>query len=97
MQATNNGRDFSSISSSAKWILLMKGHTNIPYAKEAAALVEAPRPFVPNLQSADRSFWGRTLHFESRYYSIDALLHGQAVSNVLELSSGFSFRGLDLV
>lgn len=75
----------------------MKGHTNIPYAQEAAALVEAPRGFVPDIENKDRNFWGRTLHFESRYRSIDGLLEDQAVRNVLELSSGFSFRGLHMV
>ena len=32
-----------------------------------------------------------------RYWSIDQLLSELAISNILELSSGFSFRGLDTV
>jgi len=40
------------------------------------------------------TFWARTLHFENRYKSIDQLLADIPAKNILELSSGFSFRGL---
>lgn len=36
------------------------------------------------------------LHFEDRYWSIDQLMADLPITNYLELSSGFSFRGLDL-
>jgi O-methyltransferase involved in polyketide biosynthesis len=36
------------------------------------------------------------MHFESRYYSINQLLEDLTATNILEISSGFSFRGLDL-
>jgi hypothetical protein len=42
MEQTIINRDFSSVSPSAKWLLLMKGHTNIPYARETAELLEYP-------------------------------------------------------
>jgi O-methyltransferase involved in polyketide biosynthesis len=36
------------------------------------------------------------MHFESRYQSINQLLEELTATNILEISSGFSFRGLDL-
>jgi len=36
------------------------------------------------------------MHFENRYWTIDRLLQQTHAKNILELSSGFSFRGLDL-
>lgn len=75
----------------------MKGHTTIPFARQTAALIAHPSPFEPDFKRDDMRFWGRTFHFETRYRSIDKLLEGLPVDNVLELSAGFSFRGLDLV
>src|SRR5205809_6143800 len=97
MEQTGTGnRNFNTISPSAKWILLMKGHTNIPFARQTAELVEHPQKFFPDFNNNDLSFWGRTLHFESRYWSIDQLLEDSPIKNILELSAGFSFRGLHL-
>ena len=93
----SNNRDFSTISPSAKSLLLMKGHTNIPFARETAELIEYPKEFNPDYGRRDMTFWARTLHFESRYWSIDQLLSDLPVKNILELSSGFSFRGLDVI
>jgi hypothetical protein len=36
------------------------------------------------------------VHFENRYWSINRLLQQTDSTNILELSSGYSFRGLDL-
>jgi O-methyltransferase involved in polyketide biosynthesis len=36
------------------------------------------------------------MHFESRYWSIDQLLNQTESKNILELSSGYSVRGLDM-
>jgi O-methyltransferase involved in polyketide biosynthesis len=92
--------DPSSISPSAYSLLLMKSHTSIPYAREAAALSLAIRPAeTPGGEPADAhpvDYWTRVMHFESRYWSINQLLADQTPTNILELSSGFSFRGLDL-
>lgn len=84
-------KDYTSISPSAYALLMMKGHTDIPFAREAAALLENPGkdPDAAN-------YWITVMHFESRYQSIDQLLEDQPYSNILELSSGFSFRGLAL-
>jgi hypothetical protein len=95
-QGDAGNRNFNTISPSAKWILLLKGHTNIPFARETAELIELPEKFTTNFDNNDLSFWARTLHFEYRYRSIDHLLADIPIKNILELSSGFSFRGLDL-
>ena len=90
-------RDFSSVSPSAKQLLLLKGFTNIPFAKEAAQLMLSPKKYIADLDKMDFAFKARLMHFESRYRSIDDLLAGLRIQNILELSSGFSFRGLDLI
>src|SRR5882762_5084208 len=92
--------DFSSISPSAYALLVMKGDTTIPYAREAAALLKqaAGDKFkaTPNFGGNPVDYWTRVMHFESRYWSINQLLEDQPYPNILELSSGFSFRGLAL-
>ena len=96
--------DFNTISPSAYALLLMKSLTPIPYAREASALlptiepsaIEALGPDLLDPQQRTPSFWARALHFESRYFSVDQLLSDLTATNILELSSGFSFRGLAL-
>ena len=94
-QTKLTARDFSTISPSAKSLLLMKGYTNIPYARQTAELLKYPEKFTPDFDKKDFMFWARTLHFEDRYWSIDDLLRDLNLKNILELSSGFSFRGLE--
>jgi O-methyltransferase involved in polyketide biosynthesis len=89
-------KDYTSISPSAKSLLLMKSYTNIPYAKEVAALMQGPEVFGLDFENKDLFFWIRVMHFESRYWSIDQLLQGVEHKNILELSSGYSLRGLDM-
>jgi O-methyltransferase involved in polyketide biosynthesis len=88
-------KDFTSISPSAKSLLMMKGYTNIPYAKQMAALMQGPEIFDLSFDDKDFWFWMRVMHFESRYWSIDQLLRQTENKNLLELSSGYSMRGLD--
>jgi O-methyltransferase involved in polyketide biosynthesis len=88
-------RNFNTISPSAKWILYMKGHTGIPFARQTAELMEYTEKYVPDYNRRDLTFWARTVHFESRYWSIDQLLNKLSAKNILELSSGFSFRSLE--
>jgi len=96
MQQSNaNSKNFSTISPSAKWLLLLKGYTNIPFARKTAEMIISPEPYVPDFKKRDLRFWARTLHFELRYWSINQLLNGLKLKNVLELSSGYSFRGLE--
>ncbi len=88
-------RDFSSISPSARWLLLLKGYTSIPFAREAAEQLEYPEKYIPDFNRRDFTLWAGAYHFESRYRSIDQLLKDLPVHNILELSSGYSFRSLD--
>jgi hypothetical protein len=88
-------RDFSSISPSARWMLLVKGYTKIPFAREVAELLEFPNKYIPDFKKRDLTFWATTYHLETRYWSIEQLLQGLTVKNILELSSGYSFRSLD--
>jgi O-methyltransferase involved in polyketide biosynthesis len=87
-------RDFSSVSPSAKWMLLLKGYTNIPFAREVAELLEYPKKYIPDFKKRDYTFWASTLGLENRYWSIDQLLNDLTINNILELSSGYSFRSL---
>jgi len=97
MDKRQEGRDFSKISPSAKSLLMLKGLTRIPYAREAAELMSYPDKYHPDFENTDLAFWTRVVHFEARYWSIDQLFSDLDIHNVLELSSGFSFRGLSMV
>jgi O-methyltransferase involved in polyketide biosynthesis len=88
-------RDFSSISPTAKWLLLVKGYTNIPFAREVAELLEYPNKYIPDFKKRDYTLWASAIHLESRYWSIDQLLKDLTIKNILELSSGYSFRSLE--
>ena len=99
------------ISPSAYALLMMKSHTSIPYVREAAALAATPpdhlcpsdsgagpasTPLSSGIDIDPVDYWMRVMHFESRYWSINQLLEDLTATNILEISSGFSFRGLDL-
>jgi O-methyltransferase involved in polyketide biosynthesis len=88
-------KDFTSISPSAKWMILWKGHTNIPFAREVAELLEYPNQYIPDFRKRDFTFWASTLGLENRYWSINQLLNDLTIKNILELSSGYSFRSLE--
>jgi len=90
-------RNYNTISPSAEMLLMTKGYTNIPFAKEAAELYVYPEKYSVDLHDKDFTFWTRLAHFESRYWSIDQLLAEIEAKNILEISSGFSFRGLKAV
>lgn len=92
-----NERNYNTISPSARALLLMKGMTPIPYARQAAELISYPEQYIPDYSRTEFAFWARLTHFENRYWSIDQLLEELPVTNILELSSGFSFRGLNEV
>jgi O-methyltransferase involved in polyketide biosynthesis len=90
-------RNFDTISPSAKSLLLMKGYTKIPFARKAAELISYPAKYNPDFDKKDITFWSRVAHFENRYLSINQLLYELSISNILELSSGFSFRGFETI
>ena len=95
-QENVTNRNFNSISPSAKSLMLLKGHTNIPFARQTAELLVSPDKYIPDFKSQDLTRWARILHFENRYWSIDQLIEDLSIKNILELSSGFSFRGLEI-
>ncbi len=88
---------FDSISPSARSLLLTKAVTTIPFAREAVEMIWSenhPRFTQEELNSLQ--FILRCIHFETRYWSIDEALSKIGIKNILEFSSGFSFRGLSL-
>jgi O-methyltransferase involved in polyketide biosynthesis len=88
-------RDYSSISPSAKTLLLLKGFTDIPFIADAVELIWGSSAITAlDNRIRDEVFLKRLLHFELRYKSIDHLLETLGGHNILEISSGFSFRGL---
>jgi hypothetical protein len=90
-----NVKDYSSISPSAQSLLWMKALTDIPFAREAAKLVFGEEALPGETDERVTShFLKRLLHFDARYWSIDTALGMVGLTNILELSSGFSFRGL---
>jgi O-methyltransferase involved in polyketide biosynthesis len=88
---------FDSISPSAKSLLLTKALTTIPFAREAAGLIWGDES-IQSMQNrlSSMGFLMRLIHFEKRYCSIDKALKEIGVKNILEFSSGFSFRGLSM-
>ncbi len=85
-------RDHSSISPSAKSLLLLKAQTTLPYARQAAELLfGVPLPDDPSPVAVLRR-----AHFEHRARSLDEALAQVKATRVLELASGLSFRGLSL-
>jgi O-methyltransferase involved in polyketide biosynthesis len=91
-------RDFSSISPSAKSLLMLKAQTSLPYARRAAELLWG----VGAVLTAERETLitkggaGRRRHFELRAHSIDEAIQRHKATRILELAAGLSFRGLDL-
>jgi O-methyltransferase involved in polyketide biosynthesis len=89
-------RDYSSISPSARSLLLVKAQTDLPYAREAAAILfgedalEAARRETASTPGAQL----RLRHFEARARSIDSALGALGATRVLEIASGLSLRGL---
>ncbi|OQP39767.1 hypothetical protein A4H97_16205 [Niastella yeongjuensis] len=76
---------------------MTKAITTIPFATEAAALLwdaDQLKNRIREKVSKESFIW--LLHFENRYRTIDSLLTPPGVPNVLEIASGFSFRGLQL-
>jgi O-methyltransferase involved in polyketide biosynthesis len=88
-------KDYSTISPSARSLLWMKALTDIPFVRSAAGLIFGEET-LPHDQHelVTAQFLKRLAHFETRYWSIDAALSMLGISNILEIASGFSFRGL---
>ncbi len=81
---------FTSISPSASSLIELKANTKIPFARETAALM------LNSGDSKRKVDFRKLIHFENRYWSINNVLNKFPSVNILEFSSGYSFRGLDL-
>jgi len=93
----SSDRDFNSISPSAKGLLVTKALTTIPFAYEAATLIwDADNLNKMFSEKANRESFIWLIHFENRYRTIDTLLSPPETKNILEIASGFSFRGVQL-
>jgi len=95
-QANTTPGNAGVLSPATKAHLLLKGLTEIPFAAETARLVCLPDIYKPDIESKDNALWKRLVHFEYRYWSVDKALEMLPITNVLELASGFSFRGLEM-
>ena len=92
----NTERNYAAISPSAKALMQFKAHTQIPFAKQAVeALLTADEKTENPIK--DFGFWAGVVHFENRYYSINDLVSEVVSTNILELSSGYNYRGLEFV
>ena len=90
-------RNFNTISPSAGALLMMKALTDIPFAKDTAAMVGDLEKYTQSVrEKRSKVFLGRMIHFENRYKTIDFALEAIQPKQVIELSSGFSCRGLAL-
>jgi O-methyltransferase involved in polyketide biosynthesis len=95
---TGTEKNYSSISPSAAFLIQLKAYTTIPFAKEAAALLEKENPGMAQyiLQRGIKQFFRGLIHFENRYRTIEKMLSHLNAKNILEISSGYSLRGLAL-
>lgn len=91
-------RDYSTISPSAGWLVKLKAFTQIPFAREAAQIM------FPQEMNRDTSHFTLEeriaivrwmIHFENRYWTVEKLLEETNPQRILEISSGYSFRGID--
>ncbi len=90
-------RDFSTISPSARAILLVRSQTALPYARAAAELLfgaDAVAGAAAEIAAVEGARLRRR-HFELRALSLDQALDEVGATRILELAAGFSFRGLD--
>lgn len=91
-----SARDFSSISPSARSLLLVKAQTTLPFARQAATLLWG----AETVEAAERETAAnpgaqiRRRHFEVRARSLDQALSDLRATRVLEIAAGLSFRGL---
>jgi O-methyltransferase involved in polyketide biosynthesis len=91
-------RDFTTISPSARNILMVRSQTGLPYAREAAVRLygETEVNKVADDIAANPDAYKRMRHFDIRARSIDQALAARGATCVLELAGGLSFRGLAL-
>jgi O-methyltransferase involved in polyketide biosynthesis len=89
----SESRDYSSISPSAKALLLVKAQTSLPFARQAAEILFGSAT-VEQGASSDPAAVLRRMHFELRARSLDDALRAVGANCILEIAAGLSFRGL---
>jgi O-methyltransferase involved in polyketide biosynthesis len=91
--------DCAHISVTAKVAAYYRKFTDIPFAQEISAQIGADVAFEQILRSYNLEREKLTFYapmFEARYKSITGFIRRSGTSQVLELASGYSLRGLDL-
>jgi O-methyltransferase involved in polyketide biosynthesis len=91
--------DVTQISVTAKVSAYYRKFSDIAFAAEAAALIGADDAFAEIVRAHSLEPDKLTTYapmFEARYKSITQLIRSSGASQVLELASGYSLRGLDL-
>jgi len=89
----------SLISVTAKVAAYYRQFSDIPFAQEVARLIGADAAYEQILREHGLERDKLTFYapmFEARYKSLTQLIHQSGASQVLELASGYSLRGLDL-
>lgn len=90
-------QDYSKISPTAKLVAYFRQFSDIPLAADVAALMHAEDVFNEFLQGTDLTpeflNWAAPLA-EARYKSIVSAIKREGITQVLELASGLSLRGL---
>lgn len=86
-------RDYTAISDSAIALMLLRAQTKIPYAYEAATHFLSSGKVEASFDKKDFGAWASVVHFEHRYATINQLVADSKMDNLLELSSGLTFRG----
>src|SRR5882724_6130835 len=87
-------RDFSTISPSARWLLLAKAHSGLPYARQVAELVFGHDEVAAATLPTSLADALRRRHFELRARSVDEALDLVGAKCIVEFAAGLSFRGL---
>jgi O-methyltransferase involved in polyketide biosynthesis len=91
--------DSSLISVTAKVAAYYRQFSDLPFAQEVAKLIGAEAAYDQILREHGLERDKLTFYapmFEARYKSLTQLIHQSGASQVLELASGYSLRGLDL-
>src|SRR6188508_3778540 len=91
--------DASLISVTAKLAAYYRQFSDIPFATEVAKRIGADDAFEQILREHGLDRDKLTFYapmFEARYKSISQLIRKSGCSQILELASGYSLRGLDL-
>jgi O-methyltransferase involved in polyketide biosynthesis len=90
---------FNKISMTATFVAYWRQYSDIPFAKDVAELIDASKTIESFLSTHEITRneirWYAPL-FEIRHKSIEEVIRRSGITQVLELASGLSFRGLAL-